>query len=61
LDEKDVLLSTNAGNVIRQPLSTVKLLSRQTKGVILMRLKNDTDKITSATLLDAVEDAITTS
>lgn len=61
VDEKDILLSTKSGNVTRQSLSTVKTMGRAGRGTILMRFKNDNDRITSATFLDGGEDVPFTS
>ena len=51
-DEEDVLLSTSSGQVIRQPLRTVKTMGRTGKGTILMRLGNESDRVITATFLD---------
>ncbi len=42
-DEDDLIVMTKAGKVIRTPANTIKVLSRQAKGVKIIRLtKNDT-------------------
>lgn len=52
---EDVLVSTDAGTIMRTSLTQVKTESRNSVGVILMRPRDD-EKITSISLLEAQED-----
>jgi DNA gyrase subunit A len=54
----DVVLVSHQGQVIRIPLKSVKLLSRDTQGVTLMRLHKG-DKVSSVALVDKSEIAET--
>jgi DNA gyrase subunit A len=47
-NDRDFIISTTSGQVIRIPISSVKRLSRQASGVILIRLNPD-DQVTSLT------------
>lgn len=48
----DILISTSKGIVTRISLGKVPVSSRSAKGVILMRLKDDEDRVSGVTLLD---------
>ena len=52
----DILISTNKGIVTRISLGNVPVLGRTAKGVILMRLKDDEDRVSGVTLLDPSTD-----
>jgi len=49
-DTADVILATKMGQMIRMALNTIKILSRDTQGVTLVRLK-DPDKVASVTVV----------
>jgi len=50
-DEKDMILMSAKGQVIRLPFKTIPTSGRATQGVRLMRFKEDGDKVTSVTML----------
>jgi len=50
-DEKDLMIISVKGQVVRTPMKTVPTLGRATQGVRLMRFKQDGDKVASMTLL----------
>src|SRR3989339_100473 len=50
-EEKDLMLISVKGQVVRTPMKTVPTLGRATQGVRLMRFKQDGDKVASMTLL----------
>lgn len=54
-DAKDLLIVTTGGQVIRIPANSVKKLSRQASGVILMRPHNN-DKVSSLTIIGEGEE-----
>ena len=54
-DEQDVALINSKGGLIRTPVDTIPTLSTRTKGVRIIRLKDDT-KLSKAVLLDREED-----
>jgi DNA gyrase subunit A len=49
--EKDLLLMSAKGQVIRLPFSSISSSGRATQGVRLMRFKEDGDKVSSVTLI----------
>jgi len=49
--EKDLLIISNKGQIIRLPLSSVSELGRTTQGVRLMRFKADADTVASVTVV----------
>jgi DNA gyrase subunit A len=49
--EGDILIISQSGQVIRLPIKSVKLASRSTQGVRLMRFKETKDKVASVTLV----------
>jgi DNA gyrase subunit A len=55
--EKDLLIISKLGQVIRLPLKGVSTLGRATQGVRLMRFKEENDVVASTTLVDAQVEA----
>lgn len=51
-EEKDLVITSLSGQVIKLPLKDVPRLKRQTQGVILMRSSNSKDSVASATTLE---------
>ncbi len=51
---KDLIIATTSGQVLRIPLASVKKLSRQASGVILIRM-NEGDKVSSLTVVSETE------
>ncbi|MCX6784875.1 MAG: DNA gyrase subunit A, partial [Candidatus Komeilibacteria bacterium] len=49
--DQDLIIISQAGQVIRLPLKTVSELGRATQGVRLMRFKEENDKVTSVTFI----------
>jgi len=49
--DKDMIIISDYGQVIRLPLKSVSRLGRATQGVRLMRFKEDKDKVASITLI----------
>ncbi|MEK9183428.1 MAG: DNA gyrase subunit A [Patescibacteria group bacterium] len=50
-DERDLMVMSTKGQIIRLPFGTVSVLGRATQGVRLMRFKEDGDKVASVTLV----------
>ena len=50
-EDKDFIVTSKLGQVIKSPLKQVSLLSRQTQGVILIRLANKSDVVAAVTSL----------
>ena len=50
-EENDLLLISNAGQVVRTPLKTVSTLGRATQGVRIMRFKKEGDMVASIAIL----------
>jgi DNA gyrase subunit A len=50
-EEKDVMIISTGGQVVRTPLKAISTLGRATQGVRIMRFKEDGDKVASMTLL----------
>lgn len=48
-DDLDILITSKAGQVIKLPIKDVPLLTRQTQGVILIRLASSTDVVSAVT------------
>lgn len=55
-ENTDVLISTNKGIVTRISLGNVPISGRTARGSILMRLKDDEDRVSAVTLLSANAD-----
>ncbi len=51
LDQRDLLVVSVAGQVIRTPVTTVSVLGRATQGVKVMRFKTADDKVATTTLV----------
>lgn len=49
MENRDLIIISEYGQVIRTPFKTVNLLGRDTQGVRIMRFKNSEDKIASVT------------
>lgn len=49
--DEDYLCMTSKGNIVRSPLSDVRLCGRNSQGVKLVNLKSEEDKVTSITIL----------
>ena len=56
---EDLLLVTQAGILIRTHVDTIKQCGRSTQGVIVMRFKEEGDKVISLALADREEDTET--
>ncbi len=54
-DEGDVLITSQKGQLVKIPLNTVNLLSREAQGVIVMRFSNTDDSVASATIVEKDE------
>lgn len=52
-DERDLLVISEAGQVIRSALSSISVLGRATQGVRIMRFKKENDLVASSTVVDA--------
>ncbi len=52
-DERDLLVISEAGQVIRSALSSISVLGRATQGVRIMRFKKENDLVASSTIVDA--------
>ena len=50
-EEKDLMMISVKGQVVRTPMKTVSTLGRATQGVRMMRFKQDGDKVASIALL----------
>jgi DNA gyrase subunit A len=50
-DERDLMVMSTKGQIIRLPFGTVSVLGRATQGVRLMRFKEEGDKVASVTLV----------
>ncbi len=50
-EERDIVIVSTQGQVIRLPLSSVSVLGRATQGVRLMRFKKEGDTVASVTLV----------
>lgn len=50
-DERDLIIISNKGQVIRLPFGTVSVLGRATQGVRLMRFKEENDEVASVTFV----------
>jgi DNA gyrase subunit A len=49
MEEKDIIIISEKGQVIRLPFKSVSLLGRDTQGVRLMRFKEESDKVACVT------------
>lgn len=54
-DTRDLLVVSEAGQVIRTGIKSVSVLSRATQGVRIMRFKKEGDSVATATLVDQGE------
>ena len=54
---EDLLLVTRAGILIRTPVADIRTTSRATQGVIVMRFKEEGDRVISMALADHEEKA----
>mgnify|MGYP002620325280 CR=1 FL=1 len=52
---EDLLLVTRAGILIRTPVADIRTTGRATQGVIVMRFKEEGDRVISMALADAQE------
>ena len=50
-DERDLLVMSSQGQVIRSRLSTISVLGRATQGVRIMRFKKEGDSVASTTIV----------
>ena len=50
-DERDLLVVSTQGQVIRLPIASVSTLGRATQGVRVMRFKEPNDRVASVTLI----------
>jgi DNA gyrase subunit A len=50
-DERDLLVISSAGQVIRTAISSISVLGRATQGVRIMRFKKEGDSVASATIV----------
>lgn len=49
MEERDIIIISEKGQVIRTPFKTVSVLGRDTQGVRIMRFKEDDDKVAGVT------------
>jgi DNA gyrase subunit A len=56
-DENDLMIITHAGNIVRIPVSTLRLMGRATQGVRLINLKGK-DSIASVAYVEVSEDDV---
>ena len=49
MENKDLIIISDQGQVIRLPYKTVNELGRDTQGVRIMRFKDDSDSVASVT------------
>jgi len=54
-DEGDVLITSQKGQLVKIPIKSINLLSREAQGVIVMRFSNKDDFISSATVVSPEE------
>lgn len=52
-NEKEVIITSSKGLIVRLDLTSIPLLSRNAQGVILMRFKTQNDKVASATAVES--------
>ena len=57
---EDLLLVTQAGTLIRTDVASIRLAGRATQGVIVMRLKEEGDRVIAMALADKEPDADST-
>ena len=55
-EDQDIILMTESGNIIRIQAKDVNIVSRNTKGVIIMRLREKTGKIVCASITEHEEE-----
>lgn len=55
-DDKDIMMVTDGGKLIRMPVDDIRIAGRKTQGVILFRTADD-EKVVSVTKLDADDGA----
>ena len=49
---EDLLLVTQSGTIIRMDVDEIRLMSRSTQGVIVMRFKEDGDRVIALSLAE---------
>lgn len=49
MDDKDLIIISEKGQVIRTPFKSVNVLGRDTQGVRIMRFKEDSDNVAGVT------------
>ena len=49
MDEKDIIVISEKGQVIRTPFKSISVLGRDTQGVKIMRFKDDNDRVAGTT------------
>ena len=49
MENRDLIIISNNGQVIRTPFKTVSTLGRDTQGVRIMRFKDDEDRVSGVT------------
>ena len=49
MEERDLVIISEKGQVIRLPYNSVNVLGRDTQGVRIMRFKDPNDKVASVT------------
>ncbi len=52
-DERDLLVISEAGQVIRTGIASISVLGRATQGVRIMRFKKEDDSVATSTIVDA--------
>lgn len=57
-DERDLMIISKKGIVLRTPFKSISTLGRDTQGVRIMRFKEDGDKVSSVTFLKAEMEAV---
>lgn len=50
--EKEVIITSKRGQIVKLAIASIPRLSRDTQGVILMRFSNQSDKVASATTIE---------
>jgi DNA gyrase subunit A len=53
LDNDEVMLVTNGGQIIRMPVRDVRFVGRQTQGVTLFRIEESEEVVSAAIIRDA--------
>ncbi|MFA5945957.1 MAG: DNA gyrase subunit A [Patescibacteria group bacterium] len=55
-DDRDLLVVSVGGQIIRTPVNSVSILGRPTQGVKVMRFKTPADKVATATIVEGEKD-----